>query len=172
MTRFGWFFTTYFVVLAIGIAAIVHPRPRLVWNATASAPVGFYWVAASSNSPLHHGDLVLLRPDPASARLFARRGYLPAGVPLLKRIAATAGQLVCERNGVLAIDGVHVADALATDHRGRPLMPWTGCRRLQPGEIFVLMRDVPASLDGRYFGPSPITSVIGRALPLWTRNGQ
>ena len=28
--------------------------------------------------------------------------------------------------------------------------------------------DVPDSLDGRYFGPIPASSVIGRALPLWT----
>jgi len=28
--------------------------------------------------------------------------------------------------------------------------------------------DVPDSLDGRYFGPIPTSSVIGRALPLWT----
>jgi type IV secretory pathway protease TraF len=27
---------------------------------------------------------------------------------------------------------------------------------------------VPDSLDGRYFGPIPTSSVIGRALPLWT----
>ena len=27
---------------------------------------------------------------------------------------------------------------------------------------------VPDSLDGRYFGPIPASSVIGRALPLWT----
>jgi type IV secretory pathway protease TraF len=27
---------------------------------------------------------------------------------------------------------------------------------------------VPASLDGRYFGPSLVSSVIGRAVPVWT----
>ncbi len=24
------------------------------------------------------------------------------------------------------------------------------------------------SLDGRYFGPLPATSILGRAIPLWT----
>ena len=28
--------------------------------------------------------------------------------------------------------------------------------------------DIPDSLDGRYFGPLPATTVIGRAVPLYT----
>jgi type IV secretory pathway protease TraF len=28
--------------------------------------------------------------------------------------------------------------------------------------------DVPDSVDGRYFGPFPRGSVIGRVLPVWT----
>jgi type IV secretory pathway protease TraF len=34
--------------------------------------------------------------------------------------------------------------------------------------MVALNADVPTSLDGRYFGPLPLSSVIGRALPLWT----
>jgi type IV secretory pathway protease TraF len=32
--------------------------------------------------------------------------------------------------------------------------------------LFALNADVPQSLDGRYFGPLPLSLVIGRALPL------
>jgi conjugative transfer signal peptidase TraF len=157
------------VALALLFAsAAVGAHPLVIWNATASAPIGFYRVRPVGEGSLRNGELVLVRLDVASAQLYARRGYLPLGVPLLKRIAATAGQVVCERDGDLSIDGRHVADALAADRRGRPLLVWRGCRRLQDGEIFVLMEDVPASLDGRYFGPTPISSVIGYAVPLWT----
>jgi type IV secretory pathway protease TraF len=32
------------------------------------------------------------------------------------------------------------------------------------------MNTVPAdSLDGRYFGPLPLTTIVGRADPIWTR---
>ena len=48
------------------------------------------------------------------------------------------------------------------------MTPWSGCRTLRDGELFVLNADVPASLDGRYFGPSLVSSVIGRAVPVWT----
>jgi type IV secretory pathway protease TraF len=43
---------------------------------------------------------------------------------------------------------------------------WSGCRALSDGEFFVFNADVPTSLDGRYFGPSPLSSVIGRAIPV------
>jgi type IV secretory pathway protease TraF len=36
------------------------------------------------------------------------------------------------------------------------------------GEVFLMNWEVRDSLDGRYFGPVPASSVIGRALPLWT----
>ena len=157
------------VGLALLLAsATVGAQPLLVWNATASAPIGLYRVRPVRNRPLRIGELVLIRPDAASARLYAERGYLPLGVPLLKRVVAVAGQSVCERDGVLSIDGQHVADALPADGRGRPLVAWSGCRPLRDGELFALMVDVSASLDGRYFGPTPIRSAIGRATPLWT----
>ena len=83
-------------------AAGVHPL--IVWNATASAPIGFYRVQPAGEWPLRNGELVLVRPDAASAQLYAERGYLPLGVPLLKRIAATAGQIVCEQDGMVSIE--------------------------------------------------------------------
>jgi conjugative transfer signal peptidase TraF len=150
----------------------VGAHPLLVWNATASAPIGLYRVRPVGDRPLRIGALVLIRPDAASARLYAERGYLPLGVPLLKRVVAVAGQSVCERDGVLSIDGRYVADVLATDGRGRPLVAWSGCRPLRDGEVFVLMATVPASLDGRYLGPTPIRSVVGRATRLWIAGEQ
>jgi len=140
--------------------------PLLVWNATASAPPGFYRIEPAM--PLRLGDLVLLTPDPESAALYARRGYLPRGVPLLKPIAAVAGMRVCEQDARVSIDGRFSAVALAVDGKSRLMTPWTGCRRLTGCEVFVLNAAIPTSLDGRYFGPSPITSVLGRAVPLWT----
>ncbi len=140
--------------------------PLVVWNATASAPVGFYRMEPAL--PLRLGDLVLLQPDVASAALYAERGYLPRGMPLLKPVAGIAGMHVCEQDARVAIDGRFAATALPADGLRRPTTPWTGCRVLGTGEIFVLNPAVRTSLDSRYFGPSPIAAVIGRAVPLWT----
>jgi type IV secretory pathway protease TraF len=61
-----------------------------------------------------------------------------------------------------------MAIALDADAAGRPLATWTGCRLLPSDEVFLLMPDVPASLDGRYFGPLPRSAIIERLVPLWT----
>jgi conjugative transfer signal peptidase TraF len=157
--------TGFGVALAIA-SSLLELRPILVWNATASAPLGLYSITPVTE--LQAGDLVLVQPDPASAAVYAERGYLPLGVPLLKRVGALGGMRVCEHAGDVTIEGRHVANALPTDGRGRPMTPWSGCRALNDGEFFALNADVPTSLDGRYFGPSLLSSMIGRAAPIWT----
>ena len=162
---------SFFALTGLGVglviaSSLVEHRPILVWNATASAPRGLYCIAPLTG--LQAGDLVLVQPDPASAAVYAERGYLPLGVPLLKRVGALGGMRVCERGGDVTIEGRHVVNALPTDGRGRPMTSWSGCRALSSGEFFALNADVPTSLDGRYFGPSPLSSAIGRAIPIWT----
>ena len=152
---------------AIGLPLVGRPAPRLIYNASTSAPIGLYRVLPAGL--IRRGDLVLARTPTSVRDLAAERGYLPASVPLVKRVAAMAGDSVCVRNRAVSIDGLHVADQLATDAAGRPLPVWTGCRTLGPDEIFLLMADVPGSFDGRYFGPVPVSAVIGRLVPLWLR---
>ena len=165
MTRFGWFFTTYFAILGAGTSVVIHPAPRLIWNATASTPVGLYRL--QSVSTLHVGDLIAIRPPSDIAGMLARGGYLPFGVPLLKPVAALPGQRVCRIGAAVSVDGKALGEALVHDHRGRPLPVWQGCRHVLPGQVFVMNPAVPTSLDGRYFGVLPVDAVLGRAQPLW-----
>lgn len=139
-------------------------QPRLVWNASASAPVGLYAVRPAAN--IVAGDMVIAwAPEPARA-FAARRQYLPGNVPLVKRVAASEGARICARGDFVLIDGRIAAVRRRTDGRGRALPVWLGCRRLGPGELFLLM-DRPDSFDGRYFGTTPARLVVGKALPLW-----
>lgn len=169
MTRRGWFFATCFVVLGVGASMVVHPAPRLIWNETASVPVGLYRLHPVP-AP-HVGDLVAVRLPEREAMLLARRGYLPPGVPLLKPVAALRGQSVCRIGVHVTIDGKPAGDAQSVDHRGRPLPVWQGCRRLDFGQIFVMNTGEPRSLDGRYFGLLFLSTVIGRATPVWLPSG-
>ena len=151
---------------------VAHPpgspqRAVFIWNETASAPLGLYRVTHSR--ALSRGRLVLAVPAPALAAFADARGYLPRGVPLVKRIAAVAGDDVCARGDSVFINGRFAAARRAADRDGRPLPSWSGCRTLRSGEIFLLMANVPASFDGRYFGPTPASQVVGLLDPLWTR---
>jgi conjugative transfer signal peptidase TraF len=153
-------------LLGLGLPKLAEPAPRLVYNASASAPVGLYRLIAADR--IDRGDLVLAHLPESAARLAADRRYLPMSVPVVKRVAALAGDRVCADSGIVVINDHIAAETLLIDHEGRPLSAWNGCRTLGQGEFFLLMADVPASFDSRYFGPIPVTSVIGRLVPLWT----
>jgi len=160
-------------LFAPGLLRAVSPQPaavpRLVYNATDSVPRGFYVIAAQ---PPGVGDLILTRLPASAARLAAERGYLPAGVPLIKPIAASYGDHVCVRDGKVRINGHVVARTLAADSKDRPLAAWSGCRLLAEGEWFLLSTDNPASFDSRYFGPIPRIAAYGLAVPLWVWGAQ
>jgi conjugative transfer signal peptidase TraF len=151
-----------YLILPLGSAS----RPLLVWNVTASAPVGLYRVV--SGRALARGDLVLAVPAPALAAFANARGYLPAHVPLVKRIAALAGDTVCTQGSAIVIAGRFVSTRLAADGKARRLPAWSGCRTLRPGEVFLLMAKVRDSFDGRYFGPTRASQIVGTLEPLWT----
>lgn len=144
----------------------LEPAPRLLWNASASAAIGLYWIDVGAAPET--GDLVAIVPPPELARFLGARGYLPPDVPLLKRVAGLPGALVCRSGVFVTIDGVGVARALARDRANRPLPIWTGCRTIAHGEIF-LINAARDSLDSRYFGPIPASGLIGTAQPLVTR---
>src|SRR5690606_9599919 len=134
-------------VAALGLTIASPPRPRLVWNASASAPIGLYRVAP--RAPVAEGDLVVAWLPPPSRALAAQRRYLPSNVPAIKRIAAVAGARICAAGAVLTVDGQAVARRLAADRLGRPLPRWEGCRTLPADELLLLNPASPASFDGR-----------------------
>lgn len=151
---------------ALGLwASAALPLPiLLVWNASASAPVGLYGVDPDIDPRV--GDRVaVVSPEPVAAFL-AARGYLPREVLLLKTLAAEAPARVCRRGLRVSIDGRFVALARARDRHDRPLPTWSGCRDLAPDEVFLLTSDVPDSLDGRYFGATPRAAIRGVARPV------
>ena len=143
-----------------------RPTLRLVWNISASVPVGLYRIVPEA-AP-HRGELVAVRLSPALGCYMAARRYMEAGALLVKPVAATVGQQVCRTGVAVMIDGIELATALVADHLRRPLPSWTGCRRLGVGAVFLLAPKVPASFDSRYFGPVATSDIIGRAVPLWT----
>lgn len=160
--------------LAIGAAGLLGtlatlvypPAPRLVWNASDSAPRGLYRVFPGTLPG--RGDMVIAWAPAPYRHLAAARHYLPSNVPLVKRVAARAGDWICAAGSAIRVNGKLVATRLEVDAKGRPMPWWLGCRTLGPGEYLLLM-DAPASFDGRYFGITRTQQLLGKARPLWTR---
>ena len=150
--------------LALAAVEVGDAAPRPMSNASASAPLGLYWIERTR--PITRGDLALVRPPAGAQEMAADRGYLPQKIPLLKRVEGLAGDVVCARDGQVIIEGIAVANVVSNDIIGRPLHAWAGRRALAAHEFLVLMRDVPGSFDSRYFGPVPRPIVLGKAVPL------
>lgn len=154
-------------VAAAALLSAALPVSRvLVWNATASVPIGLYHVCGTAS--LHVGERVAIDPPPHLRRFLASRGYLPGGVPLLKEVAALPGDTVCRTGRVITINGKTAGTARVQDSRNRRLPVWQGCRVIAHDAIFVMNQRAPGSFDGRYFGPVPRAQLIGRAHPVWT----
>lgn len=166
MTRFGYVMATHFSVMGVAIAASIPTPLRLVWNASASVPIGLYDLDPPRH--LEIGDLVAVMPDKPLADFMVERGYIGRGVPLMKRVMGLPGQQVCRAGNTVTVDAVPLGEALDRDRLGRDLPVWQGCRRITDGDIFLMNPDVRDSLDGRYFGPIRARAVIGKATPIYT----
>lgn len=166
MTRALTIVAMSFASVVLLATAVIDPQKRLLWNASASVPVGLYLVQPAKD--LEVADLVVIAPPPVLVIFLSTRGYLPEGVSLLKRVFALEGQTVC-RDGIdIRAYGISVGYAQLRDRTGRELPAWQGCRQIAEGELFLMNPDAPDSVDSRYFGPLPRSSVIGRAQPVWT----
>ena len=104
--------------------AVVRNRLRLVWNVSASVPVGLYRHRARARAALRVGELVALRPSPVLASLH--------GVSPLRRSRRAAGEAGGSGGGPAGLPhrtrpsrstSVTVATALA------PPTAWGGCCR-------------------------------------------
>ena len=162
--RSALLFCTAVPVLALAIASLVRLPEMLIYNASASAPIGFYWL---DDRAIERGDYVLVRIPERVRELVEERGYLPPDVPLIKRVAAVGSDRICRHGPEISINGTTVAVAQEADPQGRPLPDWQGCSVLAEQTVF-LLQDHPRSFDGRYFGAVETVTIIGRATPLWT----
>jgi len=151
-------------LLGVGLTRL-NPPP-LILNLSASVPRGLYGVRHVST--LARGMLVLVQPDQPLETLLVARGYLPAGVPLLKPVVALGGDEVCVVEEEVRVNGtVLTTTVAAVDSEGRPLPQWQDCKTLTTEEVFLLSTTDVRSFDSRYFGPVTRPTMVGTATLLW-----
>ena len=157
-------------VLALAVASAVNLPKKLIYNASESAPVGFYWV---DEGAISRDDHVYAHVPERVRKFVVERGYLPPDVPLVKRVVGLNGDRICRVGNEIFLNGAAVATAKERDGLGRQMPRWHGCHILSEQLVF-LLQDHPQSFDSRYFGPVDRRLIIGRATPLrlpWRKRG-
>lgn len=154
--------TTALATPAIG----VRPATLYIWNASDSVPVGLYRLQPVGE--LAVTDLLAIQTPEPHATFLANGGYLPRGVPMLKRVLALPGQTICRNALTITVDQIAMGEARDRDSRGRSLPAWQGCRVVAENELFLLNWQSANSFDGRYFGVTPRAAIIARAQQVWT----
>jgi type IV secretory pathway protease TraF len=128
-------------------------------NVSPSLPYGLYRLHRVEASALRPGMLVIAHVP----------GWTPWLRPLLKPVAAVAGEWVCRAGQHLRIHGTDYG-VVYDRWRGAPLpsaVAEDSCVMVPSGQIF-LASPAPQSLDSRYVGPIDVASVRWIATPLWT----
>ena len=147
------------LVLGVLVLAAVVSTRWVRLNLSPSVSLGVYRLEQLA-PPLARGTLVVLSA-PASIRPWWR-----SLASLLKPVAAVAGEEVCGVEGALFIHG-EAYGPIYTEADGKPLPHLDGCQVVPEGTVF-LASTQPKSLDGRYFGMTPIPTLTAQAVPLWT----
>lgn len=160
-------FAAAIVAAVLLLSSFGDTQPSYIWNASPSVPIGLYRLQPAEHLTIT--ELVAIRPPEPLASFLDLNGYLPLGLPMLKRVLAMPGQTVCRTGFTISVDSIEMGLARERDGRGRPLPAWQGCLAVAAGEVFVMNWQSEDSLDGRYFALLPASAVIGQALPVWTR---
>ncbi|MBA3532115.1 MAG: signal peptidase I [Ardenticatenales bacterium] len=126
------------------MAPTLHPGERLVIE-----KVSYRFYAPQ------HGDVVVLK--------------LPGRetTPLIKRVIATAGDIVAIREGIVYLNGAPLEES----YLSTPFTDTFPSVVIPEGYLFVLGDNRGASKDSRAFGMIPLESLVGRAtLRYWPLN--
>jgi len=109
---------TTFAATGLLLSTVGGATPYYIWNASNSVPIGLYRVQPATR--LAVTELVAVQPPDLLATFLDLNGYLPIGVPMLKRVLALPGQTVCRTGLQIAVDGVDVGETRERDGRNRP----------------------------------------------------
>ncbi len=148
------------LIVATGTEISFPPKPKLLYNPSASAPIG--WYKLESKSPLKIGDQVAAYAPDWARKLADERRYLPYEYPMIKTIWASSGTQICTKNNLVSVPNYPVITSLPQDSLGRNMPKLSGCFTLKADEYFLVSPDVQAGFDSRYFGAVRRENILGR----------
>jgi len=116
--RCATIFTTFATAVLL-LSTVGGATPHYIWNASNSVPIGLYRLRPVTT--LTVTELVAVQPPDLLAAFLDLNGYLPLGVPMLKRVLALSGQTVCRHGVAIVVSTVSIwaMHANATDEAVR-----------------------------------------------------
>jgi signal peptidase I len=161
------------VLLAVGIRAFVtqtYSIPTLSMVPTLQKGDRILVLKAFfSWHDLHQGDVVVFSKPP--------RDHCPgpAGGDLVKRVIALPGQTIYSADSTVYVDGRALAEPYLprVDPLGPPVPDATRLHpfRVPAGEFYMLGDNRQISCDSRFWGPIRGSSIVGRVVLLFWRDG-
>ena len=149
------------VLCGATLLQIISPStPRIIYNPSPSAPVG--WYRLNIDAVPETGDLVAAFAPISAADLAVERHYLPPDIPIIKTVWATAGDEICHLEGQVFTSNRPPLSVLSHDSFGREMPSLSGCYVIPENEVFLVSTDVQTSFDSRYFGPVPVSNILGQ----------
>lgn len=160
-------------LLAGATAAVAASGFRL--QHTASLPMGLY--RDVRGAPPVRGAIGVWCVPPATAGWARGRGYLPRGdcpgdvQPIGKVVLAVGGDTIQFDTAGVVLNRVPMPNTRPhlRDAAGRPITPAPfGTYVLRPGDVWLWSPYTTRSLDSRYFGPVPVSTLVSVVRPVWT----
>lgn len=157
-------FSVLLGVIVISIGVRLLQTPLLIWNTTTSLPKGIYRIHAGYEV----GDIIAFDIPQTILPLVRERGWIPDYDRLLKRVVGRAGDAICFREQSIFLQGEYFDQRSLVDSQGRAMPQLSGCHFVKPGQVWVMLKGQPLSLDSRYFGAVDTVTIYGKALPVFT----
>ena len=175
-------------MIRYGLRGLVRASIILSWllvlshylaiNGTPSMPEGL-WASYSAGYPITRGSAVVVCLPMHVAEFARGRSYIAHGScagdyeAVLKRVVATAGDIVQVSDDGIAVNGLLIPQThlMSVDSRRRTLPGMSpGTYVVEPGTVWIVSNHDRRSYDSRYFGPVPLANVRSNAIPLLVIN--
>ena len=154
-----------FVIIAYGLYFILRYFDiGVIKQFTPSMPEGYYLTYYTQN--ITRDDDVLFKPNEHIQQFIVDHGWLPKGVPLLKRIVGIPGDKLCIKQRKVAINNKTIAIIKHKDSQGNPLPVFQFCGVIARNQYFVQGIANDHSFDSRYYGLISSNQIISKAIKL------
>jgi len=156
-------FSIVFVAVTTLYLRSNNNKPYIIWNTTSSLPKGFYKVEEGYT----YGDIIAFDIPDSFRHLVKERGWIPLYDRLLKRIVGFEGDVICIQNTEVYINNKYFGMTKLSDSKNRPMPQLNGCHTVEKDYVWVMLKGNPLSLDSRYYGQISMSTVYGKAIPIY-----